>query len=66
MQAQRARTQVDENDYEEDHEAENIDTNQFQAVCFRKIEELENYGINKTDVKKLKDGGYNTIQSVSS
>ena len=36
----------------------------FQAVSFRKIEELENFGVSKTDVTKLKAGGYNTIESV--
>jgi hypothetical protein len=31
---------------------------------FKKIEELENYGINKTDIIKLKAGGYHTIEAV--
>ena len=32
---------------------------------FKKIEELENFGVNKTDIAKLKAGGYNTIESVA-
>lgn len=36
-----------------------------QAVSFKKLEELENFGVNKTDIQKLKAGGYNTIESVS-
>jgi hypothetical protein len=31
---------------------------------FKKVEEMENYGVNKTDIIKLKAGGYNTIESV--
>lgn len=33
-------------------------------TSFKKIEELENYGINKTDIIKLKSGGYHTIEAV--
>lgn len=32
---------------------------------FLRIEELENYGIQKTDIAKLKAGGFNTVQSIS-
>jgi hypothetical protein len=35
-----------------------------QHVSFHKIEELESFGINKTDIVKLKSGGYHTIESV--
>ena len=37
---------------------------QMQST-FKKIEELENYGINRTDITKLKAGGYHTIESVN-
>ena len=33
-------------------------------TSFHKIEELEQYGINKTDIMKLKTGGYHTIEAV--
>ncbi len=35
-----------------------------QHSSFRKIEELESFGVNKTDLIKLKSGGYHTIESV--
>lgn len=35
-----------------------------QHASFRKIEELESFGVNKTDLTKLKSGGYHTIESV--
>jgi predicted DNA-binding protein len=35
-----------------------------QQVSFHRIEELENYGIAKADIQKLKHGGYHTIESV--
>lgn len=34
-------------------------------VSFHKIDELEQYGINKTDIAKLKTGGFHTIEAVS-
>eukprot|EP00428_Durinskia_dybowskii_P076997 CAMPEP_0170357278 /NCGR_PEP_ID=MMETSP0117_2-20130122/1620_1 /TAXON_ID=400756 /ORGANISM="Durinskia baltica, Strain CSIRO CS-38" /LENGTH=346 /DNA_ID=CAMNT_0010611431 /DNA_START=47 /DNA_END=1087 /DNA_ORIENTATION=- len=37
---------------------------QMQST-FKKIEELENYGINRTDITKLKAGGYHTIESIA-
>jgi len=37
-----------------------------QQSSFKKIEELENHGVNKTDIIKLKAGGYHTIEAVSS
>lgn len=33
-------------------------------VSFHKIDELEQYGINKTDIAKLKAGGFHTIEAV--
>ena len=36
-----------------------------QQTSFRKIEEMENFGVNKTDIIKLKAGGYHTIEAVS-
>ena len=36
----------------------------LQQVAFHRIEELENYGIAKADIQKLKHGGYHTIESV--
>lgn len=41
------------------------ETGQEVAVSFRRIEELEQYGVNKTDITKLKAGGYHTVESVS-
>lgn len=35
------------------------------TVSYRKIDEMENFGINKTDIIKLKAGGFNTIESVA-
>ncbi len=35
-----------------------------QQMSFHKIEELESFGINKTDITKLKGGGYHTIEAV--
>lgn len=35
------------------------------TVCYRKVEELESFGVNKQDIAKLKTGGYHTIESVS-
>ena len=48
--------------HEEVEESEDLVS---QAVSFKKVEELENYSVNKTDIQKLKLGGYNTIESVS-
>lgn len=45
---------------EADGEAE-----EYQAQSsYKKIEEMENYGVNKTDIIKLKAGGYHTIEAV--
>ena len=38
---------------------------EMAAQTFLRIEELENYGIAKTDIAKLKTGGFNTVQSIS-
>ena len=35
------------------------------VTCFKRIEELENYGIAKPDIKKLKEGGYHTLESIA-
>lgn len=37
----------------------------YQRQGFRKIEELENYSVAKTDIMKLKLGGFHTLESVS-
>jgi hypothetical protein len=47
---------------------QNGQNEQIQAediICFKKIEEMENYGINRTDIIKLKAGGFNTIESLA-
>lgn len=36
-----------------------------QQSSFKKIEELENHGVNKTDIIKLKAGGYHTIEAIA-
>lgn len=36
-----------------------------QPVSFRKVEELENFGIAKTDIGKLKASGFHTVEAVS-
>lgn len=36
-----------------------------QTVSYRKVEELEMFGINKADIMKLKAGGFNTIESIA-
>ncbi len=38
---------------------------EMAAQTFLRIEELENYGIAKTDIAKLKTGGFNTVQSIA-
>lgn len=35
------------------------------VALFRRIEELEQFGINKTDIQKLKSGGFHTIESIA-
>jgi hypothetical protein len=53
---------------EELHEQQNLQetVEEYQQVSFRRIEELEQYGIAKADIQKLKAGGYHTIESVRS
>eukprot|EP01006_Ploeotia_vitrea_P056327 TRINITY_DN68091_c2_g1_i1.p1 TRINITY_DN68091_c2_g1~~TRINITY_DN68091_c2_g1_i1.p1 ORF type:complete len:342 (+),score=0.75 TRINITY_DN68091_c2_g1_i1:93-1118(+) len=34
-------------------------------VAYRKIEELENFGVAKADITKLKAGGYHTIEAIA-
>ena len=49
----------------ENEEVENEEGNIIQTVNFKKVEELENFGVNKTDIQKLKAGGYNTVESIA-
>ena len=42
-----------------------LEQEQEQVMNFRKIEELESFGVNKNDINKLKQGGFHTIESVS-
>ena len=35
------------------------------TVCYHRIEELEIHGVNRNDITKLKNAGFNTIESVS-
>jgi hypothetical protein len=35
------------------------------ATGFRKVEELENYSVAKTDIMKLKTGGFHTLESIA-
>eukprot|EP00605_Chrysophyceae_sp_TOSAG23-4_P000150 GSChrysophyteH1.ASY1.ANO1.173.1 assembled CDS len=44
---------------------ENADVQENQEQMAVSIEELEQYGVNKADVMKLKAGGYNTIESIA-
>ena len=57
-----------EQQHEVEHQQENGPQHvqeEEQAMAFSKIEELESYGINKTDINKLKQGGFHTIESIS-
>ena len=49
----------------ENEEIENEEGNIIQQTNFKKVEELESYGVNKTDIQKLKAGGYNTVESIA-
>ncbi len=56
------------NQYEEEYEAgaaAQDGEQDGQSVSFRRIEELEQYGVAKTDISKLKAGGFHTVESVS-
>jgi len=53
--------QYDEGDQEQ---MQGVDENQ-PVSNFSKIEELENHGINKADITKLKQGGYHTLESIA-
>lgn len=44
---------------------EELNDEDAQQVSFHRIEELENYGIAKADISKLKHGGYHTIEAVN-
>lgn len=37
---------------------------EYQQVTFRKVEELEQYGVAKSDIQKLKAGGFHTMEAV--
>ena len=50
---------------EEDYEEGQMGDESLQApISFTRIEELTNFGINAVDVQKLKNGGFNTFESV--
>jgi hypothetical protein len=53
------------NQYEEQYEEVGELQEGHAQVSFRKVEELEQYGIAKTDISKLKSGGFHTVESVS-
>ena len=62
--------QMDRLQEQENMEA-NVDMQQMQMeqmeqqMSFRKIEELENFGVNRTDITKLKTGGFHTVESLA-
>lgn len=35
------------------------------VATFKRVEELENYGMNKNDIAKLKAGGFHTIEAIA-
>ena len=49
---------------EQDEQQMAIQEEAGEHVSFRKIEELESFGVAKTDIKKLKEGGYHTVEAV--
>ncbi len=49
---------------QQQHEQQHEHQIEDQQISFHKIEELESFGINKTDIIKLKSGGYHTIEAV--
>lgn len=48
---------------DEMHQEEEMEV--AQQVSFHVIEELESHGVNKNDIIKLKEGGFNTIESIA-
>lgn len=52
--------------YADEEEQENVNDleNAQQQVSFHRIEDLEQFGIAKADISKLKHGGYHTIEAV--
>ena len=56
---------MDVAEYVNRNEQEHQDIAEEQQVSFHKIEELESFGVNKTDITKLKTGGYHTIEAAS-
>lgn len=57
--------QEEENQYNAGAGAEAGAENAYVQKEALRIEELESHGINKTDITKLKNGGYHTIQSIA-
>jgi hypothetical protein len=55
-----AREQIDVANDVQEHNEEDI-----VATSFKRIEELEQHGINKNDIKKLKDAGFHTVESIA-
>ncbi len=49
---------------EQAYQNDQLGQEESHQVSFRRIEELEQFGVNKTDITKLKAGGYHTIESV--
>jgi len=49
----------------QEEQAEQHQIQEEQPLSFRKIEELESFGIAKTDITKLKQGGFHTIEAIS-
>ncbi len=49
---------------QEEHSNEELEADEFQQVSFHKIEELEQHGVAKSDIQKLKGGGFHTIEAV--
>lgn len=50
---------------QQDAQNEMMEEEMDQRVSFRKIEELESFGVTRQDIKKLKEGGYHTIEAVA-
>lgn len=42
-----------------------VQAEEYQQTTFKRIEELEQYGISKPDIQKLKAGGYHTIEAIA-
>mmetsp|Transcript_4188 Transcript_4188/g.4347 ORF Transcript_4188/g.4347 Transcript_4188/m.4347 type:complete len:343 (+) Transcript_4188:219-1247(+) len=53
------------NDQEENYQQQEEEQHAGAAGGFRKVEELENYSVAKTDITKLKTGGFHTLESIA-